>query len=262
MVIRSVNVCTPRYSRGMAELIPELRPDYTGKMVTRHVKSSPAKQALRIAAPTIATPKPTVKEMSVAVADALSVAQREVDDNFYPEDRLEKLLYLVSRHDFRDASLVLLDGVACIEDTALDPCLALLDRHQERVAELIAQAPAESEIMAPYTPLVITGMNCHAFAMTPEQETTLVEAVTRIWSHSFINNNPEYHQAVFPDRLGWRSMTSMGGVSMNDDLAQYVVNNPDKLDAIVYIITEREITDPDAIDAMATSTSPLLDGVL
>jgi hypothetical protein len=245
----------------MAELTPELRPDYTGKLVTRHVKAPGASNASAGRVPRVNNTQAELGKLRQSITRSLGISMQNFNPSLRLPKRLEAVAELTAKHDMSGCAIELLDGLAAIKkDDDFDSCIGLLERNFE-TAHAILSTSATYEIS--YAPTMVTGINMFDFEMTPDQEKTVIEATCRIWIGDSMGQDVEAIKTLFPKRIGGKSGNSIGRTAMREDLAQYIAENQHKADVVVQIVNERGISDPRDIEEMTDSViSPLLDGAL
>lgn len=245
----------------MADLIPELRPDYTGKLVTRHVKAPGAAKDSAKKVPRVNSTQAEMGQLRKNIARSLGISIRNFNPALRLPARLESTAELTAKHDMSGCALELMDGLAAIKgEDDFQRCVDLLDRHHDS-AHAALSTSFKQDIS--YAPMMITGINMFDFDMTPDQEKAVIEATCRIWVGGAMGQSNDAIKEMFPKRIGGKSGNSIGRTALREDLAQYIAENPQKVEAVVQIVNERGISDPKEIEEMTGSLiSPLLDGAL
>jgi hypothetical protein len=248
----------------MSNLIPEQRVDRNGKTVTRHVKPKVEKSSRRTIAPPKLGKRDSIRQLNLEVADAFQMPEEEFKRMTEPE-RLEGMLQLARSHDVSYAAGILMDGMVRIhKDSDFNACLGLLGRNYTIADQILAQHPSKSADFRTYAPEMVTALNLYEFEMTSEDEALLVSTSCRIWINEALDG--DYFEEVFPrDFLPNRERgRAISNTPLRDDLAQYIVENPDKSELIINMVTERRISDPKALHELleGTGSSTLGSGVL
>jgi hypothetical protein len=249
----------------MSNLIPEQRADRNGKIVTRHVKPKAENPSRRTIAPPKLGKRYSIQQLRLEVADAFEMPDEQFKRMTEP-DRLEGMLGLARSHDVSYAAGILMDGMVGIhKDSDFSACLGLLNRNYTIADQTLAQHPSKSADFRTYAPELVTSLNMYEFEMTPEDEALLISTSCRIWIDEALDG--PYFEEVFPSDFvpnRERKGRIIGNTPLRDDLAQYIVENPDKTEPIISIVIERRISDPKAIHELldGTVSSTLGSGVL
>lgn len=249
----------------MSNLIPEQRVDRNGKTVTRHVKPKTGTPLRGNIAPPKLGSNYSLRQLKLDLAIALQMPDEEFKKMSEPE-RLEGMLELTRLHDVSFAASILLDGMASIrKDSDFSACLGILGRNYTIADQILAQHPSKSADYRTYAPELVTALNLYEFEMTPEDEAVLISASCRLWIDDALNDG-NYFGELFPSdsRMKRGNYKAIGNVVLRDDLARYIIANPDKTESIVSIATARKLSNPQAIQGLLDGTvaSPLISGVL
>lgn len=253
-----------RYLRCMANLIPERRMDRNGKVVTRHVKASSTLKPSMSQVPAVSAGD--MWKMRSSLANALGISVLGLDERLRQPERLKSLIGLATRHDLaitkNNALIEYLTEMPSDEDFM--DCVGLLDRHFDAAC---AALDSSSKNKASYVNGIVTGVNVLDLDMTHEQERLIIEVGCRIWGSELTTNHgyPALN-AVFPKRSEEDDQRCVGSTVMREDLASYLLRHPEKADAVVKVISERGISDPQLLDGLieefSSAAVPLTEGVL
>lgn len=244
----------------MTNTTPQLRPDYTGKMVTRHIKmvdSGDSKKSF---------PAPSsisdAKQITSQAAKALLVRDEIIA--VFPPFKREQLHRLVTRREMYICGTELLDAVGDREGDDLKNWADTIDRTYDVADDTLNQAPKDIVEMRSNAIALLSGIHESGIVMNVEQETALVEVVCRIWMDNAMDDDSGYIDEVFPDRAIPPNKSFIDKAVMRNDLAQYVVEHHEQSDAIVRVVLERRISDPRIIsELLDNGGSPsLIDGIL
>jgi hypothetical protein len=247
----------------MSDLTPVQRPDYTGKVVTRHVKTAQTPPGARNIAPPTLARQPSVYELREGIAEAMQLPLNDLHSAVQDVHKLEAIHSLVHSHDFTVCGPELMDNLSWVNGDDFDDCVAILERNFNAADRVMSALPSKVLAFRASVPMLVCGINQHKFEMTPDDEAVLIESLCRIWTSPVLDDDDGFMEKVFEYRnesIGKYEPRS----ALYDDLAQYIVQHPDKSDLIVKMITERKISDVADIDKMINSiaTPSLIDGVL
>jgi hypothetical protein len=250
----------------MAELIPELRTDRNGKLVTRHVKAASSTKASMSQVPRVDVSASDLWELRKELAKQLDISVLALDGSLRQPHRLNALIGLASRHDLAISSHnSLIESLTEMpSDQDFMRCVELLDRHFDAARKIL---DGRSRNAAVYANGIVTGLNLLEFDMTQEQELLVVEAGCRIWVGEIVKDHGfKTLNEVFPKRSEEENRRCVGPTAMRADLAHYLIGNPEKVDLVVEVVVKRGISDPRLLDGLvdefSTAAVPLTEGVL
>lgn len=247
----------------MSDLTPVQRPDYTGKIVTRHVKTAQTPPGARNIVPPTLLRQPSVNELREGIAEAMRLPLNDLHGGIQDTHELEAIHSLVHSHDFTVCGPELMDNLSWLDGDAFDECVAILERNFNAADRVMSALPSKVLAFRASVPMLVIGIHQHKFEMTPEDEEVLVDTLCRIWVADCFDDDDGFLEKVFEYRnesIGKYEPRS----ALYDDLAQYIVAHPEKSELIAKMITERKISDASDIDALVNSiASPtLIEGVL
>lgn len=248
----------------MSELLPELRADRNGKLVTRHVKTGASSRGSLGSVPRVDTEADTVWKLRKKVAQHLAMSEFMLSGEL-DLDRLKAIADLTSKHDLSASSKSVINAFVAMTDDDLKKCIGLLERNLETAQTILSEEmPGD---MADAS-AIVTGLNMNDFSMSPEQERSIVEATCRIWAgEAMENHGNDVIDEMFLSRDAAKTRgTISGGLALREDLSLYIAENPDQVDAVVTMAIKRGISDPKSLEGMGevldSVTQPLLDGAL
>lgn len=244
----------------MIELVPQKRADKNGKLVTRHVKPQASTSARGPIAPPV-LPGTSLESLKKELAEALLVPLSEFQD-VHDQWRIEGMLSLAKEHDFTRIATYFTDTMASLTTQgSFSDAVGYFERNYEIACDIFASSP-DRESFITYAPDLVASLVLYNIDMSHADERILMETTCRIWVHDAMLSG-KFFAEVFPPRRESKDRL-VGGTKLRDDLARYIIANPEKNDAIVNMITTRKVSSPKDIQEMLDSANAvsLSDGAL
>lgn len=239
-----------------SNLVPTVRADKNGKLVTRHVKNSVDAPTRTFKAPVLPA-RPDHNQMVKEIVDLMEVKTNGLDmkpENvpaLYDLMKKHELPYVIDKLHFYAHRQDHERFIANIEviDRHIDATQKVLDLHPECRDRSVS---------------LITGILNYDFPITPDREMPLIEAVCNIWASDALDSD-DLLDALFPSSyVVGRNQRGIGDLCLTDGIAELIVNNPGKESVITELVLSRKISDPEVIRRLVegSESASLISGVL